>query len=92
MTASKPLTGPETGTTTPEAGEVIRTAHPLRLAIATLTANRTALAGVIIILVMLGFSFIGPLFYHTNQIATDLPASLKAPSGAHPLGTDNEGY
>ncbi|HSZ38484.1 MAG TPA: ABC transporter permease [Trebonia sp.] len=100
MTASKSLTGSEPGRgpgeapgiTTPEAGEITRTAPPLRVALATLTANRTALAGIIIIVLMLGFSFIGPLFYHTNQISTNLPASLRPPGGAHPLGTDNEGY
>jgi peptide/nickel transport system permease protein len=100
MTASKPLTtsepgrgpGEAPGITAPEAGEITRTTPPLRAALATLAANRTALAGIIIIVLMLGFSFIGPLFYHTNQINTNLPASLRPPGGAHPLGTDNEGY
>jgi peptide/nickel transport system permease protein len=54
--------------------------------------NRVALAGVIVILLMAGFSFIGPMLYHTNQISTNLPGSLRPPSAAHPLGTDNEGY
>jgi peptide/nickel transport system permease protein len=76
----------------PAAGEITATPRPWRVAVATLFANKTATAGVIIIVAMLGFSFIGPLFYHTNQITTDLPASLRPPSAAHPLGTDNEGY
>jgi peptide/nickel transport system permease protein len=33
-----------------------------------------------------------PVFYHTNQVSTDLPLSLRPPSAEHPLGTDNEGY
>jgi peptide/nickel transport system permease protein len=82
----------ETSAVTPAAGEVRPTVRPLRAATETLIANRTALAGVIVIVAMLGFSFIGPLFYHTNQITTNLPASLRPPSSAHPLGTDNEGY
>jgi peptide/nickel transport system permease protein len=65
---------------------------PLRLAAETFAQNKLALTGVVVILVMAGFSFLGPLFYHTNQITTNLPASLRPPSLAHPLGTDNEGY
>jgi peptide/nickel transport system permease protein len=92
MTTNKPLIEGEASAVTPAAGEVTPTTRPLRIAVRTLIENRTALAGVIVIVAMLGFSFIGPLFYHTNQITTNLPASLHAPDGAHPLGTDNEGY
>jgi peptide/nickel transport system permease protein len=66
--------------------------NPFRLALGVMAENRVALAGVIVILLMAGFSFIGPLIYHTNQISTNLSASLQPPSSAHPLGTDNEGY
>lgn len=65
---------------------------PFRLAVQTFAENKLAMAGVVVILVMAGFSFLGPLFYHTNQITTNLPDSLRRPSLAHPLGTDNEGY
>jgi peptide/nickel transport system permease protein len=74
------------------AGEVSSLGSPLRLAADSLRENKAALAGLIIILIMIGFSFLGPLFYHTNQITTNLPGSLRPPSAAHPLGTDNEGY
>jgi peptide/nickel transport system permease protein len=74
------------------AGEVTSLGSPLRLAVDSLRQNKAALAGLVIIVVMLGFSFLGPLFYHTNQISTNLPDSLRPPSAAHPLGTDNEGY
>ena len=67
-------------------------ASPLRSAIETIVANKAALAGIVVIIIMAIFSFIGPFFYHTNQITTNLPASLRPPSSAHPLGTDNEGY
>jgi hypothetical protein len=49
----------EVSAATPAAGEVRPTARPLRVAAETLIANRTALAGVIVIVAMLGFSFIG---------------------------------
>jgi peptide/nickel transport system permease protein len=92
MTANQPLIEGQISAVTPAAGEMTPAARPLRAAMETLIENRAALTGIIVILLMLGFSFIGPLFYHTNQITTDLPASLRPPSGAHPLGTDNEGY
>jgi peptide/nickel transport system permease protein len=65
---------------------------PLRSAVDTIMANKAALAGIAVIIIMAVFSFAGPLFYHSNQISTNLPASLRPPSAAHPLGTDNEGY
>ncbi len=67
-------------------------ASPLRHAMDVLTANKAALIGIIVIILMVLFSFVGPIFYHTNQITTNLPDSLKPPSALHPLGTDNEGY
>lgn len=67
-------------------------ASPLRAAAYTMVANKGALAGLAVIIIMLIFSFAGPLFYHSNQITTNLPDSLRPPSAAHPLGTDNEGY
>jgi peptide/nickel transport system permease protein len=57
-----------------------------------MVANKGALAGLAVIIIMVIFSFLGPVFYHSNQITTDLPASLRPPSAMHPLGTDNEGY
>jgi peptide/nickel transport system permease protein len=38
------------------------------------------------------FSFIGPLFYHTDQVHTDISQLNVRPGGAHLLGTDNLGY
>ena len=54
--------------------------------------NRLALAGLVIVLGFLLFCFIGPLFYHTNQIATDVPIANQPPSLQHLLGTDDAGY
>ncbi len=65
---------------------------PLRAAAYTMAANKGAMAGLAVIVIMVIFSFAGPFFYHSNQISTDLPAALHPPSAAHPLGTDNEGY
>lgn len=92
MTTNQPLIEAEASAVTPAVGDVTARARPLRVAAETLVENKAALAGVVVIALMLGFSFIGPLFYHTNQISTNLPAQFRPPSAAHPLGTDNEGY
>jgi peptide/nickel transport system permease protein len=76
----------------PGGGEITIAGNPIKLAARTLAENKAALAGLVIIVLMLGFSFLGPVFYHTNQISTNLPDSLRPPSAGHPLGTDNEGY
>jgi peptide/nickel transport system permease protein len=65
---------------------------PWRLAAETFMENKAAVIGLVFIALMAAFSFLGPFFYHTNQVTTNLPASLQPPSGAHPLGTDEVGY
>ncbi len=54
--------------------------------------SRLALAGLIIIIFMLLFCFLGPVFYHTNQVLTNLAQVNKPPSAKHLLGTDSDGY
>lgn len=76
----------------PGGGELSPGDRSLRLAVAALSENKAALVGLVVIVLMLIFSFVGPLVYHTNQISTNLPDSLRPPSAGHPLGTDNEGY
>jgi peptide/nickel transport system permease protein len=54
--------------------------------------NRLAVVGLAIIVIMVLFSFVGPLLYHTDQVHTNLLQVTKAPGGSHPLGTDEVGY
>lgn len=54
--------------------------------------HRLAVVGVGIVVMVIGFCFIGPLVYHTNQVRTDLSQAHLPPSGAHLLGTDPAGY
>jgi peptide/nickel transport system permease protein len=54
--------------------------------------NKLALASLGVVLFMVGFCFLGPLFYHTDQVHTNLQDVLCPPSAAHPLGCDNVGY
>jgi peptide/nickel transport system permease protein len=86
------LTRPEIELTAPTGGEVTATGNPLQMAARGLAENKAALAGLVIIVIMVCFSFLGPLFYHTNQITVNLPNQLRPPGAGHPLGTDNEGY
>jgi peptide/nickel transport system permease protein len=59
---------------------------------AVFISSRLAVVGVAIVVAMVGFSFIGPLIYHTDQVHTRLAALGLPPGGAHPLGTDDVGY
>jgi peptide/nickel transport system permease protein len=56
------------------------------------TQSRLAMAGLIIITFMILFCFLGPVFYHTNQVQTNLSQVNKPPGAAHLLGTDSDGY
>ncbi len=54
--------------------------------------NKLALTGLVIVLGLVLFCFLGPLLYSTDQVHTDLGAANLAPGGGHPLGTDQVGY
>ena len=58
-------------------------------------ANKLAIASVICLLAVVGFCYLGPILYHTNQ--TDQSAALNVawnapPSFKHLLGTDSSGF
>ena len=56
-------------------------------------SNKLAVLGVIIVVALMIFSFIGPLIYQTEQVSTNLlQADLKPGEDGHPLGTDGLGY
>lgn len=55
--------------------------------------NRLALVGIILLVSLVLFCFVGPLFYHTDQVHAQLSqANLTPGSPGHPLGTDNVGF
>lgn len=87
-----PLDPPVDLSASPEGGEGRATGSLWRLILDVFIKNRLAVAGLLIILFMVLFSFVGPLFYHTDQVHTNLHAITLPPSSAHPLGTDNLGY
>jgi peptide/nickel transport system permease protein len=54
--------------------------------------HKLGFAGLVVIVLLTLFSFVGPLIYHTDQVHTHLTEVNLPPSVNHPLGTDNVGY
>ena len=54
--------------------------------------NKLAVAGLVVVVLLTLFSFLGPLFYHTDQIHTRIGMETLRPGTGHPLGTDDVGY
>jgi peptide/nickel transport system permease protein len=63
-----------------------------RLMVTGFSEHRLATVGIALIAMFLLFCFVGPVFYHTQQVATNIAAANERPSGAHLLGTDSVGY
>jgi peptide/nickel transport system permease protein len=79
-------------TVTPEAGEVVSTGSPWRLILRTFSQNKLAVIGAVLIVLLILFSFIGPLLYKTDQLNPNLINVNLSPGGGHPLGTDSNGF
>lgn len=54
--------------------------------------NRLAVAGLVLVVLIVLFCFAGPLVYHTDQVHTQVLEASRPPSHRHPLGTDAVGY
>jgi peptide/nickel transport system permease protein len=54
--------------------------------------RRLGIAGLILIVLLVAFCFLGPLIYSTDQVHTNIDITNLAPGGGHPLGTDANGY
>jgi peptide/nickel transport system permease protein len=57
-----------------------------------LVRNPAAMISVGLLVAMVAFCFLGPVFYHTDQVHVQLAQKDLAPGGAHPLGTDDVGH
>jgi len=51
-----------------------------------------ARAGLVVVAAVAAFCFLGPLFYHTNQVRVNLNNASLPPGAGDPLGSDPEGY
>lgn len=58
----------------------------------TFISSPVALLGTSVVLLVILFSYVGPLLYPTDQIHTNLAQVRLSPSGKFPLGTDDLGY
>ena len=54
--------------------------------------NKLAVIGVILLAAIFIFCFVGPFFYHTNQVTVNLANENLPPGPGNPLGTDQNGY
>jgi peptide/nickel transport system permease protein len=76
----------------PEGGEVYASGSPWALVLRTFAQNKLALIGVAVVVLVILFSFLGPVIRHTDQINDNLALVNMSPGGSHPLGTDSEGF
>lgn len=76
----------------PEGGEVVSAGSPWVLVLRTFAQNKLAIIGLAVVVVIILFSFIGPLIDSTDQLNPNLIAVNLAPGGGHPLGTDSQGF
>ncbi|MBW4077668.1 MAG: ABC transporter permease [Acidobacteria bacterium] len=84
---------PETAIDNAEVSQLVRPARRRGAALLQVfLENKLAMAGVVIIVLIVLFCFVGPMLYHTNQVSTNLANSNNGPGAGHPLGTDNVGY
>ncbi|WP_083603211.1 ABC transporter permease [Bowdeniella nasicola] len=64
-----------------------------RQGVAVFFENKLAVFGLILVVFLVLFSFLGPLIYQTDQVHTNLSAAHLAPGEqGYPLGTDGVGY
>jgi peptide/nickel transport system permease protein len=73
-------------------GEPAAGRRSLRGAVRDFARNRMGVIGLATIVVMLLFSFVGPLLYPTDQTRPNLLQITRPPSAQFPLGTDEVGY
>jgi len=76
----------------PEGGRVQGPRAGWKLAILSFIENKLAVVGAGIILFFVLFSFVGPLFYHTDQTNANVLNAYLPPGGGYPLGTDANGF
>ncbi|MGH9070479.1 MAG: ABC transporter permease [Acidimicrobiales bacterium] len=92
MSQPSSLPGPQLEVGSPEGGEAHRGGSPLRLILSTFVENHLAVLGVVLVVLLVLFCFVGPLIYHTDQVHVNLLKENLPPGSGHPLGTDEDGY
>jgi ABC-type dipeptide/oligopeptide/nickel transport system permease subunit len=62
-----------------------------RQSLSSFAESKSGVAGVVVLVVIVLFCWLGPVFYHTNQSAANLLLENQAPSAQHLLGMTPEG-
>ncbi|MHB8295666.1 MAG: ABC transporter permease [Acidimicrobiales bacterium] len=75
-----------------EGGEATQSGSLLKLTALAFAENRLALVGLVVIVGMALFCFVGPLVYHTNQVSLNPVIANQPPSSSHLLGTNANGF
>jgi len=68
-----------------------KTRSAFRRGLEVFLENKLAVAGVVILVLMFAFCFIGPLVYYGNTTVVDFANQTLPPGAGHPLGTDSNG-
>lgn len=72
--------------------EAVPLGHTWRHTVRAFVQHPLGFVGCVVIVLMLGFCFVGPLLYPTDQLHPALMQVNLAPGGRFPLGTDQVGY
>lgn len=86
-----PAAGPGAGPVASAPGAPRLPAKRLPGATALARQNKLAVVGLVILIGLTLFCFVGPMLYRTDQTATNLLLANRPPSAAHLLGTSPEG-
>lgn len=62
-----------------------------RQSVATFTQSKSGVIGLVVLVLIVLFCWLGPVFYHTNQSAANLLLENQAPSAQHVLGMTPQG-
>jgi ABC-type dipeptide/oligopeptide/nickel transport system permease subunit len=92
VTSEAPSLPPLDITRAPEGGAIGAVQSGWRLAIREFAQNRLGVVGLGVLVFFVLFCIVGPLIYHGNVVNTDLSSTDLPPSGAHLLGTTDEGF
>jgi peptide/nickel transport system permease protein len=80
----------------PEGGDVVSSGGAFRQIARVFRENKLAVIGLVVIVFMVLFCFVGPLIYHTNQVngqeALQFSTQNTPPDHSHLLGTDPSGF
>ncbi len=92
MSTVVPPTLPAGDAVVADGGEVNVLASGWRLGLRSFVENKLAVVGIVLVIAIVLFCFVGPHLYHTNQLNSSIVNSDLKPGKGMPLGTDDNGF